>query len=68
MPEIVEDGVTGFVIPPNDAEALREKISWLLEHPQQAREMGQEGRRRVLERFTWDAVARRCLEAYVLAV
>lgn len=64
MPEIVEDAVTGFVVPPNDPIALREKIRWLLDNPDRAREMGREGRRRVLERFTWGAVARRCLETY----
>ena len=29
MPEVVEDGVTGFVVPPNDPAALREKLLWL---------------------------------------
>ncbi len=64
MPEVVEDGVTGFVVPPRDPDALRSKILWLREHPERAREMGRAARRRVLERFTWPAVARRCLEIY----
>jgi glycosyltransferase involved in cell wall biosynthesis len=64
MPETVEEGVTGFVVPPNDPFALQEKICWLFDHPETAREMGRHARQRVLERFTWEAVARRCLEAY----
>jgi glycosyltransferase involved in cell wall biosynthesis len=64
MPEVVEDGVTGFVVPPNDPAALREKLCWLREHPTQAQIMGQAARRRVLERFTWPMVVRRCLEIY----
>jgi glycosyltransferase involved in cell wall biosynthesis len=64
MPEIVDDGVTGFIVPPNDPSALRERLTWLRDHPVEARAMGLAARRRVLERFTWPAVVRRCLEIY----
>jgi glycosyltransferase involved in cell wall biosynthesis len=64
MPEIVEDGVTGFVVPPNDPPALKQKIQWLRDHPQEASAMGQAARQRVLEKFTWPKVVRRCLEIY----
>ena len=37
MPEVVEDGVTGFVVPPNDPPALREKLQWLRATPTRAR-------------------------------
>jgi glycosyltransferase involved in cell wall biosynthesis len=46
---------------------MREKIELLLSHPNLASEMGRRGRERVLTRFTWDAVARRCLSAYGLS-
>jgi len=64
MPEVVQDGVTGFVVPPNDPEALRERLTWLANHPDQARAMGEASRARVLELFTWPAVVRRCLQIY----
>lgn len=64
MPEVVDDGVTGFVVPPNDPAALAAKIRWLREHPAEARQMGQAARQRVLDRFSWDRVVDRCLEAY----
>ena len=64
LPEVVEDGVTGFVVPANDPQALGAKLRWLRGHPNRAREMGEAARRRVLERFTWPAVVRRCLEIY----
>lgn len=67
MPEVVEDGVTGFVAPPNDPRALGERIRWLRDHPEEARAMGLAGRRRVLEHFTWPAVVRRCLDVYARA-
>jgi glycosyltransferase involved in cell wall biosynthesis len=64
MPEVVVDRVTGFVVPPNRPEALRERLCWLRDHPQEVRALGEAGRRRVLEHFTWDAVVRRCLASY----
>jgi glycosyltransferase involved in cell wall biosynthesis len=64
MPEVVEDGVSGFVVPPNDAAALRDRIEWLRTHPAEAERMGRAARARVLERFTWGRVVDRCLAAY----
>ena len=64
MPEIVVDGVTGFIVPPNDAGALREKLIWLRDHPSEADAMGAAGRQRVLEKFTWAQVVARCLAIY----
>lgn len=64
LPEIVEDWMTGFVVPPHDPQALGQKLRWLHEHPERAREMGRAARQRVLDRFTWRQVVRRCLEAY----
>jgi glycosyltransferase involved in cell wall biosynthesis len=64
MPEVVEDGVTGFVVPPNDPTAIGERLSWLSHNPNQAGRMGAAGRERVLRHFTWDTVVSRCLAAY----
>ena len=64
LPEVVEDGVTGFVVPPNDSAALGQKIQWLHDHPVEARQMGEAARQRVLNLFNWNRVVDRCLEAY----
>lgn len=64
MPEIVVDGVTGFVVPPNTPQALEERLLWLHENPEQTCRMGEAARRHVLEKFTWPLVVDRCLEAY----
>ncbi len=58
MPEIVEDGVGGFIVPPNEPAALGRKIRWLAQNPAAAAAMGRAGRRRVLEKFTWPQVVR----------
>lgn len=64
LPEVVDDGVTGFVVPPNDPAALGERLRWLRDHGDEARQMGREARRRVLARFTWPQTVQRCLDAY----
>lgn len=64
MPEIVEDGRSGFVVPPNNPTALCRKIMWLRDHPAEAAQMGRAARERVLAKFTWPAVVQRCLEIY----
>jgi len=64
MPEIVIDGVTGFIVPPNDPHALTVRLNWLREHPTTVRKMGIAGRERVLNHFTWPRVVCRCLDAY----
>ena len=64
LPEIVEDGVTGFIVPPNNPQAISEKVNDLMQHPSRAIDMGRRAREAVLKRFTWDKVADRCLAAY----
>jgi glycosyltransferase involved in cell wall biosynthesis len=64
LPEVVDDGVTGLVVPPNDPAALGAAIRWLRDCPGEATRMGAAGRARVLERFTWGRVVRQCLAVY----
>jgi glycosyltransferase involved in cell wall biosynthesis len=64
LPELVEDGVTGFIVPPNDPAAIRGAIMKLINDPALRARMGRQARASVEARFTWDAVAARCLRAY----
>jgi glycosyltransferase involved in cell wall biosynthesis len=64
VPEVVDDGVTGFLVEPGDADQLRDRLEEVTASPASIARMGAAARERVLERFTWGAVARRCLEAY----
>lgn len=59
IPEVVEEGLTGLLVPPNDSRALAEAVNSLLDDPQRMRSMGAKGRQRVMEHFTWDKVAER---------
>jgi glycosyltransferase involved in cell wall biosynthesis len=67
-PEVVEDGVTGFVAHPFDVEAWAERIGRLLSDPALARRMGEAGRARVLERFTIERLTDEFLEEYERAL
>jgi glycosyltransferase involved in cell wall biosynthesis len=56
MPEYVVDGVTGFIVPPNDPAAMRDHLVRLLDDASLRRGMGEAGRRHV-EAYAWPAVA-----------
>jgi glycosyltransferase involved in cell wall biosynthesis len=64
MPESVVDGVTGYVVPPGDLEAMRRAIVTLYHDDALAARMGTAARERMVEHFTWEAVVDRCLDAY----
>jgi glycosyltransferase involved in cell wall biosynthesis len=64
LSEVVEDGITGFLVAPGDTSQLSERISQLLGDHELAQRMGRRAREVALERFTWRACAERCLAAY----
>ena len=64
LAEVVEDGETGFLVPPGDVALLQQRIELLLEDRALASRMGARARDRVLARWTWSQCARRCLTAY----
>jgi glycosyltransferase involved in cell wall biosynthesis len=64
MPEAVVDGVTGFVVPPDDLAAMRTALVTLCTDHGRAETMGAAARARMLEHFQWSGVVARCLEAY----
>lgn len=64
VPEIVEHGVTGYLVEPENVDELRERLAGLLADPARAARIGRNARDQVLDRFTWDACAERCLAVY----
>lgn len=61
IPEIIENGRTGVVVPKNDSEALAAAIVMVLQNPELAKRFGAAGRERVLATHNWDSVARHML-------
>lgn len=65
LPEVVgRDGEAALLVPPGDADALARGIVTLLADARLRRRLGDRGRARVLERFTWEAAARGTAERY----
>lgn len=50
---VVDNEVTGYLIPPKDVFALTARLQCLIEHPELRSRMGRAGRERVLQRYTW---------------
>jgi glycosyltransferase involved in cell wall biosynthesis len=67
MPEIVRDGVTGFVVPSGDQIALAQKLEVLLNDDRVWQQMSSAAVEDVARRFRWSDVARRCLDLYGVA-
>jgi glycosyltransferase involved in cell wall biosynthesis len=64
IPDIVEDGVSGLLVPPGDADALAAALRRLRDDPALARRLGEAGRRRLREQFSWPAIVQRWLDLY----
>jgi glycosyltransferase involved in cell wall biosynthesis len=64
LPEVIEDRVTGFLVEPGDVGELGARLAEVLADRRLAERLGRNGRERVLETFTWEACAARCLGAY----
>lgn len=52
-PNLITDGIEGFIIPIRDIEALKEKLEWCYRHPDALAEMGKAARRRA-EALNWE--------------
>jgi hypothetical protein len=63
LPEIIRHGENGLLVE-NDEAAIAQAIRTLLDHPEQARQIGAAARRTVIERFAVDRMVAGTLEAY----
>lgn len=66
--DAVVDGETGILVDPLDTGAAAQAIVSVLQDPALARRLGEAGRRRVLEGFTWDAMAAEARRLFAKAV
>ncbi len=59
IPDIVEDGVSGLLVPPGDEAALADALHRVINDPALADRLGAAGRERVRSEFSWDAITTR---------
>jgi glycosyltransferase involved in cell wall biosynthesis len=64
IPEAIEDGVTGVLVPPQDEPALAGAITRLLRDPERQLTLAAAGRQRIVESFSVERMVRATLEAY----
>lgn len=66
-PELVNEGVTGLMVPKNQAEPLAGAIDTLLSDAHLRRQMGIAGRKKAVEQYSWDVLSKRLMSLYGLA-
>lgn len=64
IPEAVENGKTGLIIPPDDPIALANGIIWFCENQNQIMAMGEAGREQMIQSFSWGQYQKNMLEFF----
>ena len=62
IPDQIDDGETGLLIPPRDSDAIENAVDWLLTHPQEAAAFVQSAKTKVHQRFSMEQFLERFLE------
>lgn len=68
LPEIVDDGVTGLLFEPGNADDLAEKIRYLWDRPELCRKMGEAGRQKALREYSPEKYYARLMAVYEKAI
>lgn len=68
IPDLIDDGETGLLVPPRDPEAMAKAIADLLADADARIRMGRAGRVKVDRAFTWGVIARRTVGVYQAAM
>jgi len=62
--EIVEGNNCGICVDPLDPKEIAKAIKYLIDHPDEARKMGENGRKAVLEKYNWENESKKLLKLY----
>lgn len=68
IPEVVDNGKTGYIVPPKDPKKLAEAIIDLLRDKEKRREMGENAYKKTEEELSWDNIAVKTIEVYKKAL
>jgi glycosyltransferase involved in cell wall biosynthesis len=68
IPDLIHDGETGLLVEPKSPEALGEALARIIQHPDWARKIGENGRRHARAHFTAEALVEGTVAAYLSAL
>jgi glycosyltransferase involved in cell wall biosynthesis len=54
--DTIEDGVDGLLVKPGDVKDLEKKLEWVTLNPERAKEIGENGRRTAIEKYSYEAI------------
>jgi glycosyltransferase involved in cell wall biosynthesis len=64
IPEVINNGETGILVPRADPEALASGILWMLSNPDQAKAMAKKGREKVIKQFSDKVMVEKNIQIY----
>jgi len=64
IPDAVEDGITGYLVDPNNSQEIMKKIKDLLLNPQKKNEMGKNARLKMLSKYNWSIIAQNMVQEF----
>lgn len=64
LPEVIDDGKSGVIVPPENPEMLADKIDYLFSHQDECIMMGDYGKHLVRKKFSWDSAAKETHQLY----
>jgi glycosyltransferase involved in cell wall biosynthesis len=64
IPDIIEDGKSGFLVPQKDSKVLADKIIDLLKNPQLQKDFANYGKEHIKKNFSWESIAEKFNELF----
>lgn len=61
---IIEDSGCGICVDPTKPEAIASAIKWIMDHQDEARQMGQDGRRAIENKYNWELEEKKLVSLY----
>jgi glycosyltransferase involved in cell wall biosynthesis len=62
--EIVKGAGAGLLVDPQSTDAISDAMVWLIDNPEQAKEMGKNGKRAVEEKYNWNIESKKLIAMY----
>lgn len=62
--QVITEADCGILVEPDNPQSFAEAVNYLLDHPEEARRMGENGRRAVMEKYNWASEAKKLLRLY----